>query len=128
MATTNSNTEFSGCPCSNVSPTADTVSTDTPACTSTVFQSETVCVPVTVKPYAIPGTTKTTCCNKPVVSDGNVCGSGNANFCTFTITQELCIEVPISFGADIETGTAAVQCGTAGTDGCKCSEDSLLNR
>lgn len=34
---------------------------------------------------------------------------GNQTSCSFTITQSLCIEIPISFGAVIETGTPTVQ-------------------
>ena len=49
-----------------------------------------------------------TCCGAPVVKTGGQC-MGNQTSCSFTITQSLCIEIPISFGAVIETGTPTVQ-------------------
>lgn len=48
---------------------------------------------------------------------------GNQSACSFTITQSLCIEIPISFGAIIETGTAVVQCGTVSETQCDCSQE-----
>jgi hypothetical protein len=92
---------------------------DTP-CESTFYQRETVCVPVKVTPYAKPGTAKANCCGKPVISMGTGC-EGSQTSCSFTVTQSLCIEVPISFGAEIETGTAVVQCGTVSETACDCS-------
>lgn len=89
-------------------------------CESVFYQKETVCVPVKVTPYAKAGTAKASCCGKPVVRAGAQCTGGQTS-CTFTITQNLCIEVPVSFGAEIETGTATVQCGTVSEEECDCS-------
>lgn len=89
-------------------------------CESTFFQNETVCVPVTVTPFATPGKAKAACCGKPIVSQGNPC-QGNQTSCSFTIRQRLCIEIPISFGAVIETGKAVVQCGEVSEIPCDCS-------
>ena len=89
------------------------------SCDSTFFQKETVCVPVTVTPFANAGKAKATCCGKPVVSNQGSC-SGTRRSYTFTVTQTLCIEIPISFGAVVETGTATVQCGEVSEEGCDC--------
>lgn len=89
-------------------------------CESVFYQKETVCVPVKVTPYAKSGMAKATCCGSPIVKSGVQC-SGNQTSCTFTVTQNLCIEVPISFGAEIETGTASVQCGEVSNEECDCS-------
>lgn len=89
-------------------------------CDSTFFQIETVCVPVTVTPFATPGEAKASCCGKLIVSQGNQC-SGTQTSCSFTIRQRLCIEIPISFGAVIETGDAVVQCGEVSEIPCDCS-------
>jgi hypothetical protein len=101
------------------------VCADSPAssasCETTFYQTETVCVPVHVKPYAIPGTATALCCSTPIVKRGNVC-SGTQNSCTFTVTQDLCIAVPISFGADITTEDAMVDCGDVSETGCGCGE------
>lgn len=89
-------------------------------CETTFFQTETVCVPVTVTPFAEPGEAMATCCGRPVVSTDNPC-SGNRTSCSFTIRQRLCIEIPIRFGAAVETGDAVVQCGEVSEEPCDCS-------
>lgn len=91
-------------------------------CDSVFYQKETVCVPVKVTPFAKPGTAKAICCGKPVVQGGVQC-MGNQTSCTFTIKQSLCVEIPVSFGAVIETGTAVVQCGGVSEIECDCSDE-----
>lgn len=93
-------------------------------CESTFFQNETVCVPVTVTPFATPGTAKATCCGSPVIDPDGRC-TGTRKSCSFTITQRLCIEIPIAFGAVIETGSAVVQCGDVTETPCDCSDDAV---
>ncbi len=93
---------------------------DAPSCTNTFYQNETVCVPVTVTPFATSGTARATCCGEPVITPGGECPA-NQDSCTFTVTQSLCIEIPIEFGAVIETGSASVQCGTVSETECDCS-------
>lgn len=92
------------------------------SCESVFYQKEKVCVPVKVTPFAKPGIAKATCCGEPAVQQGMQC-SGNQTSCTFTITQNLCIEVPISFGAEIETGKIVVQCGEVSEKECDCSDE-----
>lgn len=96
-----------------------------PSCKETFFQQTRVCVPVTVTPFATPGEATVTCCGEPVVAQQNTC-PGTDTACTFTITQELCIEIPISFGADVKTGTVKVQCGTASETPCDCNTDHTI--
>lgn len=91
-----------------------------PSCENTFFQRNRVCVPVTVTPFATPGEATVTCCGQPSVDTRNTC-PGTETSCTFTVTQELCIRIPISFGADVKTGTAKVQCGTVSETPCECS-------
>ncbi|HZK01243.1 MAG TPA: hypothetical protein VFC96_00090 [Anaerovoracaceae bacterium] len=89
-------------------------------CPATGYQLSSVCVPVTVTPFAIPGTTETICCGSPVITPGiGECpGLVNGN-CMFTITQNLCTAVPIEFGANATTGNPSVVCGTvSSTDIC----------
>lgn len=91
-----------------------------PSCENEFFQRTQVCVPVTVTPFATPGEATVTCCGQPTVVSRNTC-PGTDTACTFTVTQELCIKIPISFGADVRTGTAKVQCGTVSETPCECS-------
>lgn len=58
-------------------------------------------------------------CWNPVVTADGTC-SGSKKSCSFTIKQTLCIEIPISFGAKIDTGDAVVSCGGITKEGCDC--------
>lgn len=100
-----------------------------PSCESTFFQKETVCVPVTVTPFANSKNATARCCGNPVVTKQDACPKGE-KACTFTVTQPLCIEISIEFGADIDTGTASVVCGEVSETGCDCSNggDGTMER
>jgi len=60
--------------------------------------------------------------NNPVIHTDPQC-PGSKTSCTFTVTQSLCIQIPIAFGAVIETGEASVQCGEASETPCDCSDE-----
>jgi hypothetical protein len=81
---------------------------------STGYQSISVCAPVTVTPYAQTGDIVTRVCGAPTISNdvGNCPGVQNGT-CAFTISQSLCIAVPIEFGAETEVGDIYVECGEA---------------
>ena len=76
------------------------------------YQRSTVCVPVTVTPFAHVGTPITSCCGQPIVTAGDVCPR-NGGVCRFTISQQICVAVPVEFGARAVAGTPSVQCGEA---------------
>ena len=78
------------------------------ACCSNFYQMEKISVPVKITPYAVPGEASVSCSGRPVVVNGSCC-EGNQSYCTFTVTQALYIEIPISFGARVETGIAVVE-------------------
>jgi hypothetical protein len=99
--------------------TADETNGESDACKTVFYQKETVCVPVKVTPYAKPLEAKATCCGAPDVSVGNVC-TGNQTACVFSLYQNLCVEIPIEFGADVETGEAVVSCGGVSDIPCDC--------
>jgi hypothetical protein len=87
--------------------------TTTGSCPVVGYQDVSVCVPVTVKPYAEVGDTKTQCMGDAVITHGtNACADDKGDYCQFTISQVLRIEVPVVFGATAETGTPAVDCDT----------------
>lgn len=89
-------------------------------CPAEGFQKINVCVPVTVTPFAHTGSTKIKCCGDPVVIPGDKCCSGKKNgICTFTISQTLCVEVPVKFGATAAVGDTFVDClGASNHDIC----------
>lgn len=93
----------------------------TTSCETTFFQKETVCVPVTVTPFAKSEGANARCCGNPVVTMQDKC-PGTKKSCTFTVTQPLCIEITLAFGADIDTGDASVVCGDVSEEGCNCGE------
>jgi hypothetical protein len=80
-------------------------------CPAVGFQSVSVCVPVTVEPFATPGATVTKCCGEPVVKPGDsTCNGKKRGTCSFTISQDICVEVPIFFGANTTVGDTYVEC------------------
>ena len=96
-------------------------------CPAVGYQRVSVCAPVEVKPFAIPGATRTTCCGKPVIKPGKATCHGDRNgSCFFTISQKLCIEVPVEFGANTVVGDTFVKClGVSQEDTCNDCDDSL---
>lgn len=94
--------------------------TENQTCPTVGYQAATVCVPVTIEPYATAGATKTKCCgNAIVVSGATPCGGVKNGTCSFTISQNICVAVPVDFGANAVVGEAYVDCkGASATDIC----------
>ena len=87
-------------------------------CQTVTYQPATVCIPVAVTPFAVPGPTRTICCGDPVIVPGaRQCPAG-ARSCFFTVTQRICVEVPIAFGASTRTGQPQVGCEEASEEFC----------
>lgn len=83
-------------------------------CPAVGYQTAGICVPVTVTPFAQTGATLTKCCGEPVISSGNAVCSGVRNgACAFTISQNICVAVPVQFGATATVGDMYVNCGGA---------------
>lgn len=98
-------------------------------CPAVGFQKLSVCVPVTVTPFANPGRTKTKCCGEPKVTPNAITCSGTKNgVCSFTISQTLCIEVPVVFGAKSDVGDTFVDClGASSENICfRCDESEPM--
>jgi hypothetical protein len=90
------------------------------SCPAVGYQSASICVPVTVTPFAVTGATTTRCCGDPVVTSGRTsCGGTKNGTCSFTISQDICVAVPVSFGAVAEVGDTYVSCnGSSAEDLC----------
>lgn len=86
-------------------------------CETFTYQTATVCAPVTVTPKAVPGMTRTICCGDPIVSPENRCPFTGRK-CYFTVSQRVCIEVPITFGAIAEVGEPRIDCEEPSSEGC----------
>ena len=89
----------------------NTVLAETQTCPAVGYQSASICVPVTVTPFAQTGLTATKCCGTPVVTPGReVCNGMKNGSCVFTITQDICVAVPVEFGAVATVGDTYVSC------------------
>mgnify|MGYP001518949870 FL=1 len=87
---------------------------ETQTCPTVGYQSASICVPVTVTPFAQTGMTTTKCCGNPVVTPGReVFGGVKNGSCFFTITQDICVAVPVEFGAVATVGDSYVNCNGA---------------
>lgn len=91
-----------------------------PPCETFTYQTATVCVPVTVTPTAVTGTTRTMCCGDPIVTPGAIQCPSSARTCHFTISQQVCIEVPVTFGAVADVGKPHITCESTSSEGCSC--------
>ncbi|SHK44140.1 hypothetical protein [Hespellia stercorisuis] len=86
-------------------------------CPAIGYQSASICVPVTVTPFAKTGATRTKCCGNPVVVPGrNVCDGVKNGACSFTISQDICVAVPVDFGAVATVGDTFVRCNGASSE------------
>lgn len=86
-------------------------------CPTVAYQLSSVCVPVTVTPFANAGTTITRCCSKPTVTAGKtICNGVKNGQCVFTVSQDICVEVPVAFGAVASVGDTYVACNGASAD------------
>lgn len=102
---------------------ADTMN-ESQTCPAVGYQAASICVPVTVTPFAQTGATVTKCCGSPVVIPGReVCGGVKNGSCFFTISQDICVAVPVEFGAVATVGDSYVSCnGASENDICTSCE------
>lgn len=90
---------------------------ETGTCPAVGYQSASICVPVTVTPFAQAGVTTTKCCGTPVITPGReVCGGMRNGSCFFTMTQDICVAVPVEFGAVATVGDSFVNCNGVSED------------
>lgn len=81
-------------------------------CPAVGFVPISVCSPVTVTPFTNVLPTTTFCCGTPIVAPGTTPCLGVENgSVTFTITQNICVRVPIEIGAISEVGNPFVDAG-----------------
>lgn len=114
--------EYENCACAKNTITTDT---DDKTCPATGFQKVSICVPVVVTPFAHAAKTVTKCCGEPVVVTNDMPCPGKKNgTCTFTLSQTICVEVPVEFGATAAVGDTFVEClGASADDICRDFKD-----
>ena len=101
-------------------------------CPTVGYQAANICVPVSVEPYARAGATLTKCCGTPTVIPGRqICGGIKNGICSFTLSQSICVAVPVEFGANATVGEAYVDCLDASAEdicsGCNYNPASALD-
>lgn len=89
-------------------------------CETYTYQTATVCVPVEVTPTAVTGPTRTMCCGEPIVTPGAIQCPSSSRVCHFTISQQVCIEAPVTFGAKATVGDPSITCESVGSEGYAC--------
>ncbi|MFI3175937.1 MAG: hypothetical protein R3Y67_00415 [Eubacteriales bacterium] len=94
------------------------------ACKEKFYQSSELSVPVKIRPFAQIGRITTACYGAPVITPGSDCQGDCDQVCEFVITQKLCVELPIRFGADVKTKAPRVQCGCMTESECDCKNTS----
>lgn len=92
-------------------------------CIRKAYQKATVSTPVTIRPFSFAGPTKTVCCSEPVIKDIKFKPRCNEDVCYFTISQEICVEIPIHFGAQACLGDSWIDCHEASTEECDDCDD-----
>lgn len=96
-------------------------------CPTVSTQRSSVSVPVSIVPFANPGTISVQCCGAPEIgAESTPAGVVNGT-CNFTVSQTMQIEIPIVFGASVLMGETYVECGgttgsTESSCGCECEE------
>lgn len=82
-------------------------------CPALGSRTATVCLPVSVCPFAKTGRIKIRCCGEAEVSPQCHCKGKIDGTCDFTISQKILVEVPVEFGAKVNVGETYVDCGCA---------------
>lgn len=80
---------------------------------------ETVCVQaqVTITPRVVVGKVESFCIGNPLI--GRCPGTPSpTGTCTFNVSQNICIQVPITFSANAEATPSGIVCGTPATGPC----------
>lgn len=95
-------------------------------CPTVSTHRTTVSVPVSIVPFANPGTVSVQCSGTPEIGvEATPVGEVNGT-CSFIISQTMLIEIPMVFGASVLTGETYVECGgtTGSAEGdCECEDE-----
>ena len=86
-------------------------------CPSVGYQVVEMCVPVHVNPRVEIGETTTKCCGPAEITPGiNHCEGTPLDRCGFTIRQKMCVQVPVDFSVNTDTGQPLMRCQGATTE------------
>ncbi len=86
-------------------------------CSKVSTQCVDVSAPVVLAPTASLGSPTVTCQGSPSVT---CVTSSDKTYCTVTLTQQVCVSIPVCYGVSIATGEVTIACADGGTGGCHC--------
>ncbi|NLW65506.1 MAG: hypothetical protein GXY26_04680 [Clostridiales bacterium] len=91
------------------------------SCVTYTYQSASVSVPVVVKPKATTGDINTFCCGEPKVSPSpyKITCCSKSGICSFILTQNICVEIPLEISAEAFTGCPYIKCGDVSDEFCE---------
>lgn len=89
-------------------------------CGCPAIVNETVCVQaeVTITPSVVVGTIESFCVGEPMIGP---CPGTPAEECTFTVSQNICVQVPLTFSAMATVEPKGIVCGTPAVGACTSS-------
>ncbi|MEG1771828.1 MAG: hypothetical protein RR352_00885 [Clostridia bacterium] len=79
-------------------------------CSSVASQYADVSVSLKLKPYAILGKLATECCGEPMITTRSCQGANSFCGCEITVTQVICIKIPIEYGTDANIFDTSAVC------------------
>ncbi len=80
-------------------------------CTETCYKDINVSIPVTIKPFGKIGNVKTKCLEGSIICKNNSHHCPDTeDSCKYVITQKICVEIPVVFGASVEAEEAFIDC------------------
>jgi len=103
--------------CNTISKNAVTVLQDQEGiCETTVHENVCVQATVTITPDVIVGSSTSFCLGNPLI--GSCPGILREN-CVFTVSQNICVQIPLTFTATAEAEANGIVCGNVGIGGCQ---------
>lgn len=85
-------------------------------CEKTGVQCVDIAAPLTVEPTAAVGTAAVSCQGSPSVS---CVTEPDGRSCTVTVTQQVCVSVPIRYGVTVTPGDPTVACADSTCRDCR---------
>ena len=101
---------------SNISKTVTALQNENGICETTVHENVCVQATVTITPSVTSGPSTSFCLGNPVI--GSCPGTLREN-CVFTVSQNLCVQIPLSFSADAAAVPNGIVCNEVGIGACQ---------
>ena len=87
------------------------------ACEDVVHENACIQATVTLAPKVDVGDIQTFCINNPVIRPCSAT-TPTTRLCRFMVSQEICVQIPLTFSADVEAVPSGISCGAPGIGEC----------